>query len=157
MGAPKDANGVPAVTLQAGEQWFGVLASHIFIEFRLMITGIDVYRAAANQKVLVLGGSARTVGAAGGYLLGGGHSPFAHDYGLAVDSKLSIRISNEGSTNQGSDLLEMSIVSADGKHHVINQHSDPDYFWAVRGGGGSAWGVSPKLYIIEHFICILTG
>ncbi|KAK5788537.1 hypothetical protein VI817_009495 [Penicillium citrinum] len=107
MGAPEDANGVPAVTLQAGEQWF------------------DVYRAAAKQNALVVGGSARTVGAAGGYLLGGGHSPFAHDYGLAVDN-----------------LLEMSIVSADGKYHVINQHSDPGYFWAVRGGGGSAWGLN---------------
>lgn len=35
----------------------------------------------------------------------------------------------------------MSIVSADGEHRVINPHSDPEYFWAVRGGGGSAWGV----------------
>lgn len=46
----------------------------------------DVYHAAAKQGVLVVGGSARTVGAAGGYLLGGGHSPFSHYYGLAADS-----------------------------------------------------------------------
>lgn len=39
------------------------------------------------------------------------------------------------------DLLEMSIVSANGEHHIINRYSDPEYFWAVRGGGGSAWGV----------------
>lgn len=39
------------------------------------------------------------------------------------------------------DLLEMSIVSADGEHRVINSYTDPEYFWAVRGGGGSAWGV----------------
>lgn len=39
------------------------------------------------------------------------------------------------------DLLEMSIVSADGEHRVINAYSDPDYFYAVRAGGGSAWGV----------------
>ncbi|KAJ5966459.1 hypothetical protein N7481_013173 [Penicillium waksmanii] len=96
--APVDASGMPAVTLQAGEQWF------------------DVYQAAAKKEVLVVGGSARTVGAAGGYLLGGGHSPFAHDYGLAADN-----------------LLEMSIVSADGEHRVLNTYSDPEYFWAVRG------------------------
>jgi hypothetical protein len=39
------------------------------------------------------------------------------------------------------DLLEMSIVSADGEHRVITPYSDPEFFWAVRGGGGSAWGV----------------
>jgi hypothetical protein len=52
----------------------------------------DVYHAAAKQGVLVVGGSARTVGAAGGYLLGGGHSPFAHYYGLAADSQWFIGI-----------------------------------------------------------------
>lgn len=36
----------------------------------------------------------------------------------------------------------MTIVSADGEHRVLNTYTDPDYFWAVRGGGGSAWGVS---------------
>lgn len=43
--------------------------------------------------------------------------------------------------NSDADLLEMSIVSADGEHRVINPYFDPEYFWAVRGGGGSAWGV----------------
>ncbi|KAE8160751.1 hypothetical protein BDV40DRAFT_313563 [Aspergillus tamarii] len=94
QGAPVDTPGVPAVTLQAGEQWF------------------DVYQAAAKQGVLVVGGSARTVGAAGGYVLGGGHSPFAHYYGLAADN--------------------------------------PDYFWAVRGGGGSAWGVVTSVTYKTH-------
>lgn len=56
--------------------------------------------------------------------MGGGHSPFAHFHGLAADN-----------------LLEASIVSADGQHRVVNAFSDPDYFWAIRGGGGSAWGV----------------
>ncbi|KAB8275188.1 hypothetical protein BDV30DRAFT_247912 [Aspergillus minisclerotigenes] len=94
QGAPPDSSGIPAVTLQAGEQWF------------------DVYQAASKQGVLVVGGSARTVGAAGGYVLGGGHSPFAHFYGLAADK--------------------------------------PDYFWAVRGGGGSAWGVVTSVTYKTH-------
>jgi hypothetical protein len=102
---------------------------------------IDVYQAAAKQGVLIVGGSARTVGAAGGYLLGGGHSPFAHNYGLAVDSQWLVPTSLSHTSNGNADLLEMSIVSADGEHRVINPYSDPEYFWAVRGGGGSAWGV----------------
>ncbi|KAH2042236.1 hypothetical protein KXW51_000440 [Aspergillus fumigatus] len=114
-GAPAAVKGLPAATLQAGEQWF------------------DVYQAAAKQGVLIVGGSARTVGAAGGYVLGGGHSPFAHYYGLATDN-----------------VLEMSIVSADGRHRVINAYSDPEYFWAVRGGGGSAWGVVTSVTYKTH-------
>lgn len=52
-----------------------------------LITYLDVYRAAAERNVIVVGGSARTVGAVGGYVLGGGHSPFAHYHGLAADSE----------------------------------------------------------------------
>ncbi|KAF7588253.1 hypothetical protein BBP40_005975 [Aspergillus hancockii] len=113
--APADAHGIPAVTLQAGEQWF------------------DVYQAAAKKGVLVVGGAARTVGAAGGYLLGGGISPFSHYYGLAADN-----------------LLEMTIVSADGEHRVLNPYIDPDYFWAVRGGAGSSWGVVTSVTYKTH-------
>lgn len=57
-------------------RWASALTQHV-----------DVYQAAAKQGVLIVGGSARTVGAAGGYVLGGGHSPFAHYYGLATDSQ----------------------------------------------------------------------
>jgi hypothetical protein len=46
-----------------------------------------------------------------------------------------------GTSNDSPDLLEMTIVSADGEHRVLNPYADPEYFWAVRGGGGSSWGV----------------
>jgi hypothetical protein len=69
--APKQENGVKAVTLHAGEQW------------------LDVYRDADKQGVTVVGGSARTVGAAGGWFTGGGHSAWSHFYGLGVDSMSS--------------------------------------------------------------------
>ena len=48
---------------------------------------LDVYRDAAEHNVIVVGGQARTVGAAGGWATGGGHSPLAHFYGLGVDSE----------------------------------------------------------------------
>ncbi|CAI7572633.1 unnamed protein product [Penicillium manginii] len=48
------------------------------------------------------------------------------------------------------DLLEMSIVSADGEHRVITPYSDPEFFWAVRGGGGSAWGVVTSVTYKTH-------
>lgn len=49
---------------------------------------LDIYEDAAEEGVVFTGGSAQTVGAAGGYMTGGGHSPFSHFYGLAVDSEL---------------------------------------------------------------------
>ena len=104
--APAASQGVSAVTLQPGEEW------------------LDVYHAADEQGVIIAGGSARTVGAVGGYLLGGGHSPWSFHYGLAADN-----------------LLEATIVTPCGEHVVLNEFTDPDYFWAIRGGGGNAWGV----------------
>lgn len=105
----------------------------------------DVYKAAAEEGVLVLGGSARTVGAAGGYLTGGGVSPFSHFYGLAVDSMyfpshltLSICAPKLRSLL---DLLEVSLVNAKGESQIINEYTDPEYFYALRGGAGNAWGV----------------
>ncbi|OAG40581.1 hypothetical protein AYO21_05282 [Fonsecaea monophora] len=114
-GAPAESQGVTAVTLQAGEQW------------------LDVYRAAAEQHVIVVGGHARTVGAAGGWLTGGGHSAWSNLYGLGVDN-----------------VLEIKLVNAQGEHVTINQYTDPDYFWALRGGGGSAWGVITSVTYRTH-------
>lgn len=103
--APEDKEGLSAVTLRPGEVW------------------LDVYHAADEQGVIVVGGSARTVGAVGGYLLGGGHSPWSYFYGLAADN-----------------LLQATIVTPCGEHVVLNEYTDPDYFWAIRGGGGNSWG-----------------
>ena len=85
-GAPKGTKGVCAVILQPGEQWLG-RSTDLPIMRTKFNYGIDVYRAASKQSVIVVGGTARTVGAAGGWLLGGGHSAFANLYGLGVDSK----------------------------------------------------------------------
>ena len=104
--APMDVQGVTAVTLQPGEEW------------------LDVYKDAHKHGVIVAGGSARTVGAIGGYLTGGCHSPFSFHYGLAADN-----------------LLEVRLVTPCGTHVVLNEYTDPEYFWAVRGGGGNAWGI----------------
>jgi hypothetical protein len=51
------------------------------------IFGSDVYKAAHINGVEIMGGGSRTVGAAGGWALGGGHSPLGYLYGMGVDSK----------------------------------------------------------------------
>ncbi|PGH10938.1 hypothetical protein AJ79_05184 [Helicocarpus griseus UAMH5409] len=113
--APTGTPGIPAVTLQAGEQL------------------LDVYEAAHEQGVIVVLGSAQTVGGAGGYLIGGGHSPFAHFYGLATDN-----------------LLEVNLVDAKGRYKTINKYTDPEYFYALRGGGGNSWGVVVSVTLKTH-------
>ncbi len=85
--APVDIQSVPAVTLRAGEQWLGKLFPDVHCSTADVL---DVYRAAAGQHVIVVGGHARTVGAAGGWLTGGGHSVWSNLYGLGVDSKYAV-------------------------------------------------------------------
>jgi hypothetical protein len=39
------------------------------------------------------------------------------------------------------NVLQMTIVIADGSHLTVNECRYPDLFWALRGGGGGTWGV----------------
>jgi FAD/FMN-containing dehydrogenase len=79
----------------------------------------DVVPAAAAHGLAALAGSAKDVGVVG-YTLGGGIGWLARRYGLACSSVLAV----EGVTGDG------RIVRADAD-------SQPDLFWALRGGGGS--------------------
>ena len=53
---------------------------------------IDVYAKATEVGVVVVGGAAITVGAAGGYVLGGGHSTNSNRHGLSVDNMLEVDV-----------------------------------------------------------------
>jgi len=99
---------VPALTVGAGVQWR------------------EAYAAAADHQRFVVGGisTGMSVGAAGGWIMGGGHSAFSAKYGLGVDN-----------------ALQFTIVKADGEHVIANAQSNPDLFWALRGGGAGSWGV----------------
>ncbi|KAF7329138.1 FAD-binding domain protein [Mycena kentingensis (nom. inval.)] len=108
-------SGQPGVTVQAGEHW------------------IDVYKAADEHGVVVVGGGARDVGAAGGWVLGGGHGVLGHLYGMGVDN-----------------VLQFTVVTADGEHRTANACQNPDLFWALRGGGGSAFGVVTSVTYKTH-------
>ncbi|CAE7154793.1 unnamed protein product [Rhizoctonia solani] len=104
-----------AVTIGAAEQW------------------ADVYKSANDHNVTVVGGAYPSVGAAGGWLQGGGHSPLSGLYGLGVDNVLQIRI-----------------VKPDGLIVAANQCQNQDLFWALRGGGGNTWGVALDVTYKTH-------
>ncbi|KAF8270094.1 hypothetical protein EI94DRAFT_1572358 [Lactarius quietus] len=84
----------------------------------------ELYTAAEAQNKIFVGGTAVTVSPAGGYIQGGGHSVFSPIYGLAADN-----------------VLQYSVVLANGSYVVANLDSFPDLFWALRGGGAGSWGV----------------
>lgn len=50
------------------------------------VQGFELYEAAEKFGVTAVGGEGMTVGYAGGYLAGGGHSPLSPKYGIAADS-----------------------------------------------------------------------
>lgn len=60
----------------------------------------------------------------GGYILGGGHSPLSSLYGIAADH-----------------ILSMEVVKPNGRFVTASPRQNPELFWALRGGGGSTFGV----------------
>ena len=79
----------------------------------------DVVAPAAAQGFVVLHGSSPDVGVMG-YTLGGGIGWLARSHGLAANA-----------------VTAVEIVTADGRLVWADHESEPDLFWAVRGGGGS--------------------
>ncbi|KAF7977680.1 hypothetical protein HWV62_2920 [Athelia sp. TMB] len=84
----------------------------------------QVYRFADANGVVMVGGDSGQVGTVGGWLQGGGHGTLTPRYGLGVDN-----------------VLEITLVTADGALRTVSAHRSPDLFWALRGGGGGTWGV----------------
>ncbi|KAF9053278.1 FAD-binding domain-containing protein [Panaeolus papilionaceus] len=97
---------VPALTFGAGEQFQ------------------EIYSFADQNGYQFVGGSDQSVGAAGGWGQGGGHSSMSPTYGLGADL-----------------TLQYKIVTPDGVFRVANACQNKDLFWALRGGGGGTFGV----------------
>ena len=48
------------------------------------------------------------------------------------------------------NVLEITIVTADGDHVIANPYQNQDLFWALRGGGGGTWGVVTSVTYKTH-------
>jgi FAD/FMN-containing dehydrogenase len=94
---------------------------------------MDLYNAVTTEAGrYVQGGGCTTVGVAG-LVQSGGFGSFSKGFGTAA-----------------SGLLEAEIVTADGQVRIVNACSDPDLFWALRGGGGGTFGVVTRLTLQTH-------
>lgn len=93
----------------------------------------ELYEAADKYGVTAVGGEGYTVGFAGGYLAGGGHSPMTPTHGLGADQILSIEV-----------------VTPDGRFVTANDKQNTELFWALSGGGGSTFGVVTSYTVKVH-------
>ncbi|KAK0115827.1 hypothetical protein ONS95_012878 [Cadophora gregata] len=90
---------------------------------------LELDEQAHLKNLTIVSGGAGTVGV-GGYLTGGGQGALSSTYGLGADQ-----------------VLEMEIVTPGGDILTINECQNRDLFWAMRGGGGSTFGVITSVTI----------
>ncbi len=88
---------------------------------------IDVYAGVAARGRALPAGTCPTVGIAG-LTLGGGQGVLSRAWGLTCDN-----------------LLGIDLVTADGRMVSADATTEPDLYWACRGGGGGSFGVATRL------------
>jgi len=97
------------------------------------------YTKAVTEHELVTGfGDTGSVGI-GGLTLGGGVGYLVRKHGLTID-----------------DLLAADVVTADGELVRADATTNPDLFWAIRGGGGN-FGVATRFQFRLHDLPKFTG
>jgi len=107
---------VPAVRVGAGTRW------------------LEAYQAVTvEHHRYVQGGGCTSVGAAGGFLQGGGFGSWSKKYGTAA-----------------AGLLEAEVVTANGDTIIANACQHADLWWALRGGGGGTFGVVTKATLMTQ-------
>ncbi|KAG7095769.1 hypothetical protein E1B28_006474 [Marasmius oreades] len=121
-GAPTTEN-YRALTIGAGVQWR------------------EAYAAAEQNGRYVVGGISGdgSVGAAGGWIGGGGHSAFSAKFGLGADN-----------------AIQFTVVTANGDHVIANAYNNSHLFWALRGGGAGTYGVVTSVTYKTHDIVPVT-
>jgi len=99
----------------------------------------DLDQATQRFGLATTSGGCPTVGLAG-LTLGGGEGQLMPKYGAACDN-----------------LISSQLVTVDGRQVEASRHSNPDLFWAIRGGGGN-FGVTTGLeYQLHPVTDVLAG
>src|SRR5258708_33031829 len=91
-----------------------------------------LYQALAAQGLALQAGSCPTVGISG-HLTGGGHGLLARSHGLTCDS-----------------LQQVTVIDSQARTLQASAASEPDLYWACRGGGGGSFGVATQ-FVIRAF------
>jgi FAD/FMN-containing dehydrogenase len=102
------------------------------------VTAGEYTQVAAAHGLATGFGDAGSVGL-GGLTVGGGIGLLARKHGLTIDN-----------------LLAAEVVTADGRIRPLDERSEPDLFWAVRGGAGNV-GVVTRLDLRLHEVPSIVG
>ncbi|KAF2422407.1 FAD-binding domain-containing protein [Tothia fuscella] len=97
--------------------------------------GVQVYEAyeeADKHDAAIVGGANPTVGVVG-WFTGGGHGPLTSDYGMGADN-----------------VLEATVVLPSGEVVTANECQNSDLLYAIRGGGGSTYGIIISAVMKAH-------
>ncbi|KAL8792100.1 MAG: hypothetical protein Q9195_005275 [Heterodermia aff. obscurata] len=100
----------------------------------------EAYKAVHTQGLVMVAGDCATVGAAGGYTQGGGHSALSSKFGLGADQ-----------------VLEWEVVDGRGRLLTASRTENPDLYWALSGGGGGTYGVVYSLTVKAYRDFPVTG
>ena len=99
----------------------------------------DLDEATQRLGLATTSGGCPTVGIAG-LTLGGGEGRLMEKYGAACDN-----------------LLSAQVVTVDGRQVEASQTSNPDLFWAIRGGGGNFGVVTALEYELHPVGEVVSG
>ena len=99
----------------------------------------DLDEATQRFGLATTSGGCPTVGIAG-FTLGGGEGRLMDKYGAACDN-----------------LLRAQVVTVDGRQLEASLDSNPDLFWAIRGGGGNFGVVTTLEYQLHAIGEVLSG
>ncbi|KAI8312939.1 hypothetical protein K4K61_009325 [Colletotrichum sp. SAR11_59] len=102
----------------------------------------EMHAFSAEHDRVVASGWCSTVGMVGWHL-GGGHGPFAPSMGLGVDNLLEVEVLQLCHDAHGQPVVHKKTAS---------RRHNPQFFWAMRGGGGGVWGVVLSMTVRAHAV-----
>ncbi|KAH8890582.1 isoamyl alcohol oxidase [Thozetella sp. PMI_491] len=97
------------------------------------VSGAEALTAAHANNYVLVGGECPTVGLAGGYTQGGGHSSLSTSFGLGADQ-----------------TLEFEVLTTSGTIVTANAKQNSDLYWALSGGGPGTYGIVLSVTVKAH-------
>ncbi|KAE9394349.1 FAD-binding domain-containing protein [Gymnopus androsaceus JB14] len=97
------------------------------------VQGAEVNAEATKHGHMIVAGECPSVGFAGGYIQGGGHSILSSVLGLAADHTLAFEV-----------------ITTTGEFVTASPTENQDLYWALSGGGGGTYGIVWSVTVKAH-------